>query len=454
MKVFAIILASGKGERFKSFLPKQFTKLSGKTVLEHTVEILEKQDEIDEIIIITLPEFIPKVEEFVLENNWKKVSKILAGGKTRQESSYIGLQAIKDENSIVLIHDAVRPFVSERIIKEVIDKLKIYKAVDVAIPSADTIIKIKENNLIDYIPERRFYWRGQTPQGFHTSVIKKAHEKAIKENFQATDDCGLVLRYNLASVYVVKGEEENIKITTPLDIYITDKIFQLKSHKIVGNYNLSSLKGKVGVIFGSRRGIGESLVKLCRKYKVKVYGFSRRNGVDICDVEKVKKVLEEIYKREGRIAFVIVTAAVLKRKPLINFSTQEILEQIKINYIGSINVAQVSFPYLKESKGHLVLFTSSSYTRGRAFYSIYSSTKAAIVNLVQALSEEWEPFKIKINAICPERTATPMRFENFGKEPMKTLLNPQKVAEETLKVLLTEITGQVIEVRKDEEKYS
>ncbi len=449
MKTYAIILASGKGERFKSILPKQFSKLSGKTILEHTVSIFERQKKIDEIFIITLQEFISKIEDLIIKNKWKKVSKVLAGGKTRQESSYIGLQAIEDKESIVLIHDAVRPFVSDKIIEEVINKLKIYKAVDVAIPSADTIIKINENSLINYIPERKFYWRGQTPQGFHLSIIKKAHEKAIKENFKkTTDDCGLILHYNLTPVYVAKGEDENIKITTPLDIYIADKIFQLKIHEMIGNYHLKSLKGKIGVIFGSNRGIGKSIEELCKRYDINVYGFSRSNGVDICSIESIKKAINKVYAKEKKIDFIIVTAGILKRKPLINFSMNEITEQINTNYLGAINTAQVSFEYLKETKGHLILFTSSAYTRGRAFYSIYSSTKAAIVNLIQALSEEWEPFKIKVNAICPERTATPMRFENFGKEPLESLLNPDKVAYETLKILLTNTTGQVIEVRK------
>ena len=103
---------------------------------------------------------------------------------------------------------------------------------------------------------------------------------------------------------------------------------------------------------------------------------------------------------------------------------------------------------MKETKGSLIFYTSSSYTRGRALYSIYSSTKAAIVNLVQALAEEWENEKIRINVINPERTATPMRFSNFGKEPEETLLKPEKVAEATLNTLLSDYTGQVIDVRR------
>lgn len=92
---------------------------------------------------------------------------------------------------------------------------------------------------------------------------------------------------------------------------------------------------------------------------------------------------------------------------------QTIYNAVSTNYMGTINVAMEAYTYLKESKGKLVFFTSSSYTRGRAFYSIYSSTKAAIVNFVQAIAQEWEPFGIAVNCINPERTKTPMRVKTL-----------------------------------------
>ena len=126
---------------------------------------------------------------------------------------------------------------------------------------------------------------------------------------------------------------------------------------------------------------------------------------------------------------------------------------VRTNYDGMVNVAIEGFSYLKESKGQLLLYTSSSYTRGRAFYSIYSSTKAAAVNFMQALAQEWENDGIRINVINPERTKTPMRTRNFGNEPADTLLDAAKVAQVSLTTLLSDMTGQVIDVRRknDEE---
>lgn len=119
-----------------------------------------------------------------------------------------------------------------------------------------------------------------------------------------------------------------------------------------------------------------------------------------------------------------------------------------INYMGAIHVCRAGVPYLLKTHGKILLFTSSSYTRGRALYSIYSSTKAAIVNLVQALAEELYFDGVQINCINPERTATPMRFNAFGKEPENSLLDPYTVAHACLDALLSDVTGQVIDVKR------
>ena len=128
---------------------------------------------------------------------------------------------------------------------------------------------------------------------------------------------------------------------------------------------------------------------------------------------------------------------------------EDIQADIDINYKGSINVAKAAIPYLKESKGSMQLYASSSYTRGRALYATYSSTKAGVVNLVQALAEELADDGVRVNVINPERCATPMRFKAFGKEPEESLLSPEKVAEASLKTLLSDLTGQVIDVKRN-----
>ena len=185
-------------------------------------------------------------------------------------------------------------------------------------------------------------------------------------------------------------------------------------------------------------------------FLAKVFGFSRENGINIADYNLVKKALLDVYDNTGKIDYIINTAGILNIGYLENRDIKDIQEEFSVNYLGAINIAKESFKYLKESRGSLLFYTSSSYTRGRAKYCTYSSSKAAIVNLAQALSEEWMAYDIKVNAINPERTATEMRFQNFGKEPEETLLSPQKVAKVSLETILDNITGQVINVTRED----
>ena len=446
MKNYGIILASGTGNRYNSEIPKQFVKIAGKTVFEHTIDIFEKANDIDEIIIVITPDYRHFAEDLLLKNNYKKVVKLLNGGETRKESSSIAIHSINESEANVIIHDCARPFLSQKIIEDCIIALKDYNAVDVAIPSADTIIKVKDN-IIENIPERNYLKRGQTPQCFKLSVIKKAHELSKNDN-NFTDDCGLIIKYGLSDVYVVKGDGENIKITYPEDIFMADRLFQIRSIEAPNTQHLNDLKDKVIVIFGGTSGIGECISNLAKKYNAKAFSTSTRTGCDITSFKSVTEYLKKVFKETSKIDYVINTAGILRMGKLLDRNIQDIEKDININYIGAINVVKASIEYLQKTQGGILLFTSSSYTRGRALYSTYSSAKAGIVNLSQALAEELMSDKIKINVINPERTATPMRFKAFGKEPENSLLTPEKVAETSLKTLLSELTGQVIDVRR------
>lgn len=447
----AVILAGGVGSRLEKSLPKQFFKVAGKMVIEHAVDAFEKNELIDEIAIVINNHYQFMVEDMIINNGWQKVKRVLVGGKERYNSSLAAINAydaFKQAN--LIFHDAARPLVSQRIINDVVKAMRDYNAIDVAINSADTIIEV-QNDIITTIPDRVKMRRGQTPQGFKQELIAKAYQLAFEdENFKATDDCGVVSKYLPdEKIFVVKGEEVNMKLTYPEDTYLLDKLFQLRSVEIQ-NIELSQehLEGKVMVVFGGSYGIGKSVVDLGVSNGVHVYSFSRsENNVDISNREDIKNALKKVFEIEKKIDFIVNTAGVLHKEPLATMSYQTILDSININFLGIVNIALASLPYLKESKGHLLFFTSSSYTRGRAFYSIYSSAKAATVNFVQAISQEWETLDINVNCINPERTETPMRIKNFGSESEDTLLKPDAVALRCLQTLLSSYTGQVIDVR-------
>ena len=452
VKTVVIILAGGTGERFNIQVPKQFTKLSGKMIIEHTINAFEKHPLVDEIYLIAHEKYFEALCTMYRGKSLSKVKKILIGGKTRQESSRIGIFACDANVKKVLIHDAVRPFISEVIITHVIQALDQYPAIDVAIPTADTIIQISDDNIINNVPQRDQLMRGQTPQGFQLPIIKEAHKLAEEEFYvNATDDCALILRYKLGDIFVVGGSEYNIKITYPLDLDIADKIFQINSVRVPDIDILilkERLKGKVVVIFGGTSGIGLELVKLCNELGCITYGFSRRNGVDVRNYDTIQDNLKMIYKINNKIDDVICAAGILNRGLLEELNTSNIIDQITINLIGNILVAKASLPYLKQTHGSLLFFASSSYTRGRKEYIPYSASKAGLVNFVQGLADEMNDYAIRINVLNPERTKTPLRENNFGEANETTLLSPRYVALAALKVIVSDLTGSVVDVRQ------
>ncbi|MDO4921926.1 MAG: bifunctional cytidylyltransferase/SDR family oxidoreductase [Phascolarctobacterium sp.] len=451
----AIILAGGVGKRLGLEKPKQFMKVAGRTVLEHTVEIFQKHEGIDEIVIVMNAAYVHDAQDMVLKNHWTKVKKILNGGSERYESSLAAIRAYEnypDKTQLYFIfHDAVRPLVSKKIIDDTIEALKSYDAVDVAIASADTIIKLDSaKKFIAAIPERDSLNRGQTPQAFKYPVIAKAYELALADPaMQTTDDCGLVRKYLPdIPIYVVQGAEQNVKLTYPEDIYVLDKLFQLKASEPDSHADLVKLRGKVMVAFGGNSGIGLDMVRIARRYGAQCFAFSRSTtGTDISRRKDVEGALRQVADVTGRIDYIVNSAAILNKEPLMHLEASVIDKIIDINYRGMVNVSVEAYRYLKAARGALLQFTSSSYTRGRANYALYSSTKAAVVNFVQAIAEEWEQDGIRINCINPQRTKTPMRIANFGNEPEETLLRSADVAAVALKTLLSDFSGEVVDVK-------
>ena len=217
MKNIAIILASGTGTRSGFDIPKQFIKISNRTIFEMSISIFEENKSIDEIYIVVYEKFVELAKKLIKQNKFKKIKKIINGGKTRKESSFNGVMAIDECEANILIHDCVRPFVTQKIINNILSALKTNNAVNVAIPVVDTTF-VENNGYINTILNRATLMNSQTPQSFKLSIIKKAHELAkINNDEDFTDDCGLIQKYNLTPIYIVDGDKNNIKITYPED---------------------------------------------------------------------------------------------------------------------------------------------------------------------------------------------------------------------------------------------
>jgi ribitol-5-phosphate 2-dehydrogenase (NADP+) / D-ribitol-5-phosphate cytidylyltransferase len=280
LRNIAVLLAGGVGTRVGLDIPKQLIKIAGRPIMEHTLSVLNAHDDVDEIIIMMAPGHLDAVREIVRTGDYAKVSQILEGAGTRNETTLRALAALPDGECNVLLHDAVRPLVSERIITDCFRALDTHTAVDVAIPSADTIIEVGAENTIREIPPRANLRRGQTPQAFKATVIKEAYARAGQDqNFVATDDCTVVLRYLPEEpIWVVAGEERNMKVTEPIDVYIADKLFQLTSSRgqeLSAGGSLEALRGKTVLVFGGSYGIGADIAELAEKHGADVATFSR-----------------------------------------------------------------------------------------------------------------------------------------------------------------------------------
>ena len=221
MKVAAAILAGGSGRRFGGDVPKQFRLLSGKAVIEYSVDAFEKNELIDEICVVAGADYIGLAQEILRRRGCKKPAAVICGGKERYDSSLAAINFFKGRASHILIHDAARPMVSERIITEAVRSLAEYDAVCTAVCAADTIaVADPDTETIKEIPPRRLMYQVQTPQGFRLETIAAAYEAAVRDpSFAATDDCGVVRRYLPdVPIKIVEGSTENLKITYPEDL--------------------------------------------------------------------------------------------------------------------------------------------------------------------------------------------------------------------------------------------
>jgi len=226
MKNIVVILAGGSGSRIGGALPKQFLEVAGKSVMVYSIDTYEQHPAIDEITIVIHPLYMEVWNSIAAKYQWKKLKKVVAGGKERIDSTLAALQAYSNiDEANILFHDAVRPFVSNRIIEDTLRALEHYAAVTVAAALADTVLQTDSTQqTIAQIPSRSLLRRTQTPQGFKLSLIRKAYALAMADpDFAVTDDCGVVHKYlPEVKIGLVNGEERNFKITWPQDLQLME----------------------------------------------------------------------------------------------------------------------------------------------------------------------------------------------------------------------------------------
>jgi 2-C-methyl-D-erythritol 4-phosphate cytidylyltransferase len=230
MRMVAVVLGGGMGQRIGAPLPKQLLRLGGRTLLEHCVAAFEQAPGVDEILVVMADGYVEQVRALLADGGYGKVTGVIAGGVARPDSTRVALAAISvscgdPAECGVLLHDAARPLVDQRIIADCVAALGVHEAAGVAVPASDTIV-ITDNGVMHSMPKRETLWRCQTPQCFRLPVIARAHELAAADpDFAPTDDCGVVLRYLPAvDVHIILGSERNLKITYPQDLAVAEAL--------------------------------------------------------------------------------------------------------------------------------------------------------------------------------------------------------------------------------------
>ncbi|MEU3016256.1 MULTISPECIES: IspD/TarI family cytidylyltransferase [unclassified Nocardiopsis] len=233
-RVIAAVLAGGVGSRMGASSPKQLLELEGRPIIERSIAAFDSCPAVDEVVVLMVEEYVPRVERIVADAGFAKVSRVLPGGATRTDTSFVALSALADADDadLVLLHDAARPLVRPETITACVEALGAAGAVGVAVPSADTVVEVASGDdgseVVLRTPDRSRLRRMQTPQGFRLGVARRAYERAMADpELVATDDCGVVLRYlPEVGVRIVPGDASNVKVTNPGDVEVAEALLR------------------------------------------------------------------------------------------------------------------------------------------------------------------------------------------------------------------------------------
>lgn len=212
----AVVPAAGSGSRLGGRRPKQFLRLGGIPLLVHTLRALARVRGLDGIVVAARRAEVPATRQLLLRYRIPRVLAVVAGGKERQESVWLALQAVPDEPELLVVHDAVRPFITPQLVQAVIAEARRHGAAACGLPVSETMKRVRDG-VVETTVEREGVWLVQTPQAFRRHLIWEAHEKARRDGFVGTDDAVLVERLGFL-VRMVPGLPENLKITTREDL--------------------------------------------------------------------------------------------------------------------------------------------------------------------------------------------------------------------------------------------
>ncbi|KIR02158.1 2-C-methyl-D-erythritol 4-phosphate cytidylyltransferase [Lachnospiraceae bacterium TWA4] len=232
----ACIFAGGSGVRMGAGIPKQFLEINGKPIIIHTLQIFQYHDQIDKIYVSVLEDYIPFMKELIEEFHITKVAQIMPGGATAQDSIYNALKIAESENpedSIVLLSDGVRPFISYETIANNIQSVKEHGNAITCTPCFETILISKTGKTVEEVPYRKHTFSAQAPQSFYLKDIISAHDEIRQSptGYENMVDACTIIRSLGKTAHMIEGNRGNIKVTTPEDVYMFRALLQYKENE-------------------------------------------------------------------------------------------------------------------------------------------------------------------------------------------------------------------------------
>lgn len=229
--VAAVVPAGGSGTRMGNETPKQFLRLGDVPVLIHALRVFESSRTITEIVVVVPQDAVTYCQQELLPQfSLSKISSVTCGGARRQDSVWNGLQVVDKRTNIVVVHDAVRPFVTGAVVEQVVERARTNGAAIAAIPLHDTVKRVTPDGMIETTLNRQRLWSAQTPQAFKLELLREAHRSSRQSGVEATDDAFLVEQIG-HHVAIVNGSPDNIKITCPEDLGMGEAILAARRNR-------------------------------------------------------------------------------------------------------------------------------------------------------------------------------------------------------------------------------
>ena len=217
----AVIVAGGSASRMGG-IDKVMAELGGEPLIRHSLRAFQECDAVSEIVVVTREDLIVKITN--LCKDFPKVTAVVAGGKTRQESVHNGLNTLSSKVKLAAVHDGARPLITWQVIDRVVRAANTYGAAAPAVPVKDTV-KVVQGGMVKETPDRKTLQAVQTPQVFDFDLLRAAHKKVAEDGVEVTDDCAAVERMGM-SVKIVEGDERNLKVTIPMDLKIAELLLE------------------------------------------------------------------------------------------------------------------------------------------------------------------------------------------------------------------------------------